>query len=107
MQQKTQRKAVCCHDSQYKPFSGLERCLFGSWEPQVMAQAFVEESQWMPKQFQQQQSENLALATPAREWVYVPQHQPMICLKSLSPQKKKEKALLYTSSRIGSWPANR
>lgn len=65
MRRRTQPRAACCHDSQYKRYAVLELCLFGSWELQVVAQAFAEESHWMPKQFQQQQSGNLTQPTLA------------------------------------------
>jgi hypothetical protein len=42
MQQKTQRRVACCHDSRYKPCAELGRCLFGSLELAVAALTFAE-----------------------------------------------------------------
>jgi hypothetical protein len=113
MQQKTRRKAACCHDNQYKRFAGWERYLFDSWESAVVAQAFAEESHWMPKQFQQQQSGNLALATPARESVRGQSHnnaaskRGFLVWMNLNLLGENKKSLFYTSSRMGSCPANK
>ena len=107
MQQKSQQQAVYSRGSQYRRFAKWERYPFGSLGAEAAQLAFAEESRWMPKQFQQQQSENRALATPAHEWVYVPQHSRVIRMASQSSQRKKKRSRFYTSSRMGSWPANK